>query len=532
MSLLSKRLRVTAGSAAATIVMVVAPASAVLAKSVTTTNPVVLTQGGANLAIDSTVQGSNSWTLKATNVTAAANSSGPSDAALVFGYQDSEDYDYVDYATTNAPLVAGIFQVTNGQAQEVQPLPSTTTITAGQTYSDLELKATSTYVKVYINDTYLAKINMDVPTTGTFGVGSFDSGASFATVSASSTLNPQAVTSTVNMMPLYQAIPGLPELSSIPTMTQSTGTVVDVSTSAQLTAALAAAQPGETISLAAGTYSGATTIGGYTGSFALGTSGTATNPITITGPSSAIITANNSSSHYGLYLNNASYINVSGITVEDAGKGIVLDSSSNDFLSGVTVQDTSDEGIHFRTNSSNNIVENSTVDNTGLGTPGFGEGIYIGSANSNWCTYTNCNPDQSDNNYVVGNSIYNTTAESVDIKEGTTGGLIYDNTFDGSDLSGQTGAYSTLNAKGNDYLIEDNTVTNSNQDGMQINNVYTGYGEDNVFIGNTILGTISGYGFNMETGAEGLGNIIFSDNVASTAALGISDVGVWPAANE
>jgi hypothetical protein len=233
-----------------------------------------------------------------------------------------------------------------------------------------------------------------------------------------------------------------------------------------------------------------------------------------------------------MYLNNANYWNVSSITFENAGKGVVLDQSSNDFFQGITVENTSDEGFHFRDFSSNDVLEGSTVFNTGLKTPGFGEGVYIGSANSNWCTYTNCGPDESNNDDVVNNNVYNTTAECVDIKEGTTGGLIYGNTFNGSDLSGDTGAESMLNAKGNAYLIEDNTGTNSNQDGMQVNNVYAGWGEDNVFIGNTILGTIPGYGFNVETEAQTLYNDIFADNSASTAASGLSDVALLPTANE
>ena len=37
---------------------------------------------------------------------------------------------------------------------------------------------------------------------------------------------------------------------------------------------------------------------------------------------------------------------------------------------------------------------------------------------------TDCEPDRSDRNVVAGNTISDTTAESIDIKEGTTGGTV------------------------------------------------------------------------------------------------------------
>ena len=75
-----------------------------------------------------------------------------------------------------------------------------------------------------------------------------------------------------------------------------------------------------------------------------------------------------------------------------------------------------------------------------------------------------CQPDRSDRNVVKGNKIGQTTAEAVDIKEGTTGGVVEDNTFDGSALSG---ADSRVDVKGNNWLIKENTGTNSTQDGFQ-----------------------------------------------------------------
>ena len=55
---------------------------------------------------------------------------------------------------------------------------------------------------------------------------------------------------------------------------------------------------------------------------------------------------------------------------------------------------------------------------------------------------------------VLNNTIGpNVTAESIDIKEGTSGGLIKGNFFDGNALSNAVGAISWVNCKGTNYLI-------------------------------------------------------------------------------
>ena len=62
------------------------------------------------------------------------------------------------------------------------------------------------------------------------------------------------------------------------------------------------------------------------------------------------------------------------------------------------------------------------VRDTGLLRQFYGEGIYVGSAHKNWCKYSDCQPDASDDDIITGNDIADTTAENIDIKEGTTGG--------------------------------------------------------------------------------------------------------------
>jgi nitrous oxidase accessory protein NosD len=94
-------------------------------------------------------------------------------------------------------------------------------------------------------------------------------------------------------------------------------TTVEVGTAKELKAALTAAAPGQTIHLADGTY---------TGNFKAYTAGTAAAPITLTGSAGAVLS---SSGGYGLYLDGASYWNVSGLTVTGGQKGIVTDTADH-----------------------------------------------------------------------------------------------------------------------------------------------------------------------------------------------------------
>ena len=48
----------------------------------------------------------------------------------------------------------------------------------------------------------------------------------------------------------------------------------------------------------------------------------------------------------------------------------------------------------------------------------------VGSAESNWCQRSGCQPDRSDRNLVEGNDIAGTTAEAVDIKACTSDGVL------------------------------------------------------------------------------------------------------------
>nr|WP_231134358.1 right-handed parallel beta-helix repeat-containing protein [Motilibacter deserti] len=286
---------------------------------------------------------------------------------------------------------------------------------------------------------------------------------------------------------------------------------VTVATADELTDALATAQAGDSIALAPGTYNGAFVATG---------AGTQDAPIALCGPADAVLEGNGPDDDYVLHLDGVSHWRVAGFTVRDGQKGVMADGAVSTVISGLTVEDIGDEAIHLRGFSTDNLVEGNTVRRTGLRKPKYGEGIYIGTAKSNWCDITDCEPDRSDRNVVRGNTISETTAEAVDIKEGTTGGKLVDNTFDGSAID-EAGADSWVDVKGNDWVVQGNTGVNSPEDGFQTHEILGGWGQGNVFRDNVARVNGPGHGFSLTPVND---NRVSCDNKASGAKQGLANV--------
>jgi len=300
-----------------------------------------------------------------------------------------------------------------------------------------------------------------------------------------------------------------------------TGTALSVSTAADLIAALASATVGTTILLADGIYAGTFTTGAN--------SGTAQNPIAICGSRSATLDGGSTASGTVLHITQSYWV-VAGITVRNGQKGVVLDNAAHSLLTGILVTEIGDEGVHFRSNSSDNRLTQSEIRGTGKYSPGFGEGVYIGSAVSNWAKITGGTPDQSDRNIVDNNIIADTTAECVDIKEGSSFGVIASNRFDGGSLSGQNYADSWIDVKGHGYTITGNTGVNASAavtTGFQVHvvsgdaGIIPNSGNDNVFSGNSLDLTGSSASAGISVQATATGNIVRCDNtvIPSTTPL-------------
>jgi hypothetical protein len=295
---------------------------------------------------------------------------------------------------------------------------------------------------------------------------------------------------------------------------------VDVADADGLSAALSGAAPGTLIRLAPGVYSG---------EFKATVTGTAGSAIILCGPRDAVLDAGSTSSGYVLHLDMVDHWILSGFTVTRGLKGVMLDRSNQNLLTGLLVHDIGQEAVHFRTFSSQNTITLSEIRDTGRDNPGIGEGVYLGSAVSNWPKITGSSgtPDTSDGNRVIRNVFGpGITAEHIDIKEGTTGGEVRGNTFHGAGISGENYADSWMDVKGSGYLIAENTGNDAPLDGFQTHVAVDGWGNDNVFTKNIANVNGPGYGFSILKSSQG--NVVRCDNEANGAGMGLANVDCVP----
>lgn len=224
---------------------------------------------------------------------------------------------------------------------------------------------------------------------------------------------------------------------------------VDVADDEALEQALNDAAPGDVIRLAAGTYA----------PIEIDESGTADAPVTLLGTDGSVIDATGENG-YAVHLQGASHWQLVGFAVVGGGKGVVVDGGGSNVLDSLSVGETGDEAVHFRSSSSDNVIQRSRIHDTGLEQPQYGEGVYVGSAKSNWKKYgANGGPDLSMDNRILENTFERITAENVDIKEETRGTVVARNAFDGSAISGENYADSVVDVKGYDARILDNVTT-------------------------------------------------------------------------
>ena len=304
-----------------------------------------------------------------------------------------------------------------------------------------------------------------------------------------------------------------------------------VDTVDEIRAAVAGAKPGDVIRVVDGEYI-------FKPRLVLPASGTQDAPITLRGSRNAVLRTKNASGDYGLHIV-GDYWRVEGLTVAHGSKGIVLDGSVGTVIDGVEVFDIGAEGVHFRSCSSDGVLRNSFVHDTGRTSAQYGEGVYVGSANSNWSQYQ-CGDrierapigDNTERVLIEDNVFEDITAEGADLKEGTDSGTLRRNVFRRAGISGQNSADSAVDAKGNNWVIEDNVVSETDatwdddgvaspsefKDGFQAHNVYDGYGTGNVFRRNQVVGSIPGFGVGLYPGG---GNVVTCDNSAPGAAEGL-----------
>ena len=188
---------------------------------------------------------------------------------------------------------------------------------------------------------------------------------------------------------------------------------IDVHTVDEIRDALASARPGDIIRVADGDYQ-------FRPRLVASAPGTASAPITLQGTGAAVLGTKNARGDYGLYIT-GDYWRIEGLTVAHGSKGIVLDGSIGSVIDGVEVFNIGAEGVHFRSCSSHGVLRNSYVHDTGRTDPQYGEGVYVGSANSHWTNFT-CRDvheqqsagDNTERVLIEGNTFEDIPAEGAD----------------------------------------------------------------------------------------------------------------------
>lgn len=275
----------------------------------------------------------------------------------------------------------------------------------------------------------------------------------------------------------------------------------------ELESALRSTRPGSVIRLAPGVYPGHFTVRG---------AALPNRPAVLCGEPGAVLDGGPPDAGTTLHLDHAPFWQVLGLAVRGGKKGVMVDASPGVRVEGLVVSDVGDEAVHLRAGTSDAVVRRVTVRRTGLRRPEFGEGLYVGSARSHWCETSACGPDRSDRVLLEDNDVADTTAEAVDVKEGTTGGTVRGNRLDGT---ATTAADSWVDVKGNGWSVTDNVGVRAPVDGFQVHEVVDGWGRDAVFERNTATVDAPGYGVHVAAPAE-LPAVIGCSNRVSGAGAG------------
>jgi hypothetical protein len=292
--------------------------------------------------------------------------------------------------------------------------------------------------------------------------------------------------------------------------------LVSVSTESQLSSAIAGAQPGDLIQLASGTYNGRWTIT---------RSGTPSGRIVLCGPRSAVLNGGDLTAGITLNLSGASYWTLSGFTATNSLKGVVVWNGRANILDSLEVMQIGQEGVAVGRFSRSNIVRNNSVHDTGKQVHQYGEGIYIGTSESNWCNFTNCQPDTSDSNFVYANKVYATGADLIQVMAGTTGVIVRKNHLDGGGIVADASDPVWVLAMGNEMIVDSNTAVNALNNGMKTHRNQSGWGNNITFAANIMSVGTNGYGIFLETPTGG--DVVRCSNVRTDAG-NLSNVACTP----
>ena len=241
------------------------------------------------------------------------------------------------------------------------------------------------------------------------------------------------------------------------------------------------ASPGDVIKAAPGTYECGTKA------VSPETDGTAEAPITLAAldpDDPPVLTGSTTGQGYVIHITGDYWV-IDGLVCTNSQKGIVLDHSDHTVIRNCELRKIGAEAVAIRDGSSWCTVKDCNIHDTGLVSPGYGEGVYVGSAKSTTGYDYKC-----DHNRIIGCTFKNVAAEHIDVKEYTTDTEISGCTFFGDGMTGENYAGSFIDLSGNDCYVHDNVgYRNGNPKiaaAFEVHEQVQGWGYHHVFENNTL----------------------------------------------
>ena len=283
---------------------------------------------------------------------------------------------------------------------------------------------------------------------------------------------------------------------------------VNVSTVAELTSATLNAKAGDTIWVAPGKYELPTSnckndkfvneTGRDCGLIWLGADGTKANPVVLAGSdpkNPPEIFSSDYKHNYGIHVT-GNYVILKKLKIHSFSKGVVFDNSVGALMEDCEVYHTGNEIVHVRDSSQQVTLNRNFIHGSGYEIAKYGEGIYVGTYNTGWASSQQADrdagfwgTDASQHRYsgydwrvndtkITCNIVSGTTAENIDVKEGTVRGFVQGNMFigDSLDYNGEV-SYDDANIdmKGASWTVTGNYFYNSKKQGLPYYNPHFNY---------------------------------------------------------
>ncbi|MBR2198244.1 MAG: hypothetical protein IJ909_07510 [Fibrobacter sp.] len=318
---------------------------------------------------------------------------------------------------------------------------------------------------------------------------------------------------------------------------------VNVSTATELTSATLNAKAGDTIWVAPGKYELPSSncqndkfvneTGRDCGLIWLGADGTKNNPVVLAGSDPTNppeIYSSDYKHNYGIHVT-GNYVILKNLKIHTFSKGVVFDNSVGALMEDCEVYHTGNEIVHVRDSSQQVTLNRNFIHGSGYEIAKYGEGIYVGTYNTGWASSQQADrdagfwgTDASQHRYsgydwrvndtkITCNIVSGTTAENIDVKEGTVRGIVQGNMFigDSLDYNGEV-SYDDANIdmKGAYWTVTGNYFYNSKKQGLPYYNPHFNYFVEEVVMPSNGNKT----GSNIEKYEKAVGDVVSVDKYA------------------